>query len=177
MKTREETAQVTFNNNTSGIRLAQLNTIQHRAREGQFVETLYGTERDREDMQDTATFFEELGFEVELGREKCPDDGSISYELHIKWREGNEWASKIYRDVHADAVFYNFYLSDKGKLLRRIERRVSQESNCGNSSVEVAIDSDMDSDTVNYTKALLQSHPWKYKCLTRNDGSALIVGW
>ena len=34
MTTREETAQVTFNNNLSNIRLAQLNTIQHRAREG-----------------------------------------------------------------------------------------------------------------------------------------------
>jgi len=177
MKTREETAQVTFNNNLSSIRLAQLNTIQQRAREGKFVETFYGTERDREDMQDTATFFEELGFEVELEREECSDDGDISYDLHIKWGEGNEWASRIYRDVHADALFYSFYLSDEGKLLRRIERRVTQESNCGNSSAEVVIDSDMDSDTVNYTKALLQSYPWKYTCLIRNDGSSLIVGW
>lgn len=98
-------------------------------------------------MQDTATFFEELGFEIGLECETCPDEGDTSYDLHIKWEEGNEWASKIYRDVHADAVFYNFYLSDEGKLLRRVERRVSQESNCGNSSAEVAIDSGMDSDT------------------------------
>lgn len=177
MKTREETAQVTFNNNTSGIRLAQLNTIQQRAREGKFVETFYGTERDREDMQDTATFFEELGFEIELEREECPDEDDVSYELHIKWEKVNEWASKIYQDVHADAVFYNFYLSDDGKLLRRVERRISQESNCGHSLAEVAIDSDMTIDIIGHTKYILQSYPWKYTCLIRKDGSSLIVGW
>lgn len=177
MKTSTEMAQVSFNNATSGLHLAQINTIKHRAKQGEFEDAFYGSERDLEHMVSTGTLLADMGFKTEVVRDE-DEDGEHQFELRISWKDDVSWASDIYHEVHRNAVFYNLYLNPTGgELLRNVALKIDQEAHCGRYRATVDIPPNTSEDVIEHTQAILNAKPLNYTCLVNPTRTEMSISW
>lgn len=178
MKTSTEMSQVSFDNATSELHLAQIRTIKHYAKQGEFEEVFYGSPRDHEHMVNSASLLADLGFKTEVVKNKESDGEEVQFELHISWKDNVSWASGLYKEIYHDAVFYNLYLnSSEGKLLRNIVLKATQEAHCGQYTATVDIPSDLPEEVIERTQAMLEGEPLNYTCIINTARTKMTLSW